>query len=412
MAAKAKYITDRSVKQLYWGRFSNPYPNNQPTHLATHSATRKEHLQISDGHPIQLLGKTTKDIGGDFKVVKHSYHEGNNSQARDYSFTGNPHSSGAHMRCGQWAHAAYVSTSTFPAVTGSTEGTLQALGTKAIAYTIPTNPIAGLSVFLGELRQGIPRLCGTDFFRGRTNLARSAGSEYLNREFGWLPLISDVRKFSYAVSNSDEITKQYVRNSGRRIKRHFKFPLETSVDTFSYGAQKAVPTLTPTGFYSGTGNGVKSMVRSTKTERWFKGCFTYYLPPLDATGGNRKRNAALRNKLYGTRVTPETLWNLAPWSWAADWFANTGDILHNVSAFQSDGLVMPYGYMMETVTVSETYTLSNQPYASYAPTTYTQTFTTTVKQRREATPYGFGFDLSALSGRQKLILAALGLSKA
>lgn len=396
---------------------TNPYPGSAGTDKGTWHASEVEDLQISQGNDVRKLGETSQAIGGDFKVVKHLYHESENSAPQDFSTTANPFSPGRHHYAPQvaWTPESYgarIRIVDYPADTSSSKIALQALGATAIARVLPTNPVAGLTVFLGELRQGIPRLCGADFFKGRSSLAKSAGSEYLNREFGWLPLISDVRRFTHAVRNSQEITDQYVRNSGRKVKRHYSFPIEESVVVLNEGSRNAHPVLTPTGFYNGSGQGTRIRTTSTKTQRWFKGCFTYYLPPIDAAGGHGKRNEALRNKLYGTRITPETLWNLAPWSWAADWFGNTGDVLRNVSAFQSDGLVMPYGYIMETKTVTVSYTLTGCSYKSYAaPKNFSNSLTTVVKQRRTATPFGFGFDWGSLSSRQNLILAALGLSR-
>jgi hypothetical protein len=116
-------------------------------------------------------------------------------------------------------------------------------------------------------------------------------------------------------------------------------------------------------------------------------------------------------KLFGTRVTPELFWELTPWSWAVDWVTNLGDVIHNVSAFSRDGLVMPYGYMMATITIKDTYTLSGFQFNTGPPQTMFQSFTSTSKQRIRATPFGFGLDLGGFTNRQWAIIGALGLSR-
>lgn len=411
---KKKYLhagDEDPQPRYYWG-LSNPYPGSAPD-IFNDYLRWSETLEESEGHPVHLLGKTDRDIGGDFKVVKNAYSESNNSAPRDFSMTSNPLSSGRHHLTGQWAWKSSFSDTDFPNVSVSSKIALAAFGTTAIARVIPTNPLAGLAVALGELRsEGLPSLVGLQTMRGRTLRARSAGGEYLNVQFGWLPLVSDIEAMSNSFSNSDELTREYERNSGKRLKRRYAFPDEISFTTTNMGTGRPVPALTPTGFYLG---GTRTLFRYSyrKVRRWFSGCFTYYLPPYQANGDNRKRNAQLRNYLYGTRLTPETAWNLAPWTWAADWVANFGDIVHNVTAFANDGLVMPYGYMMEESTGTDTYIHNPITYQSYPSGVgaLTQTFTRTVKQRIRATPFGFGLDPGSFTGRQWAILGALGLSR-
>lgn len=125
---------------------------------------------------------------------------------------------------------------------------------------------------------------------------------------------------------------------------------------------------------------------------------------------NLKRAEA--NKLLGTRLTPEVLWNLAPWSWAADWITNTGDVLHNISMFAQDGLVLRYGYVMEETIIERTWTLHGVGFkSSPGPYNFSSTLREIHKVRRKATPFGFGVSEEAFTPRQYSILAALGMSR-
>jgi hypothetical protein len=113
--------------------------------------------------------------------------------------------------------------------------------------------------------------------------------------------------------------------------------------------------------------------------------------------------------LLGTRLTPEVLYNLTPWSWALDWIVDLGAVIGNISAFLADGLILQYGYIMQETVISDIYTLTgatcgNRPVQLY------QTLGTIQKLRRKATPYGFGLNPNAFSDRQWAILAALGLT--
>lgn len=125
-------------------------------------------------------------------------------------------------------------------------------------------------------------------------------------------------------------------------------------------------------------------------------------------------------KLLGAQPDLNTLWNLAPWSWAVDWFSNTGALVKNLQALISYGTVLRYGYIMEETSVTDTY--SARPDA-YVPEKYTGTFTkpwpaitpvvlrTTVKKRVKANPFGFGVAWEGLSPTQLAITAALGITR-
>jgi hypothetical protein len=132
--------------------------------------------------------------------------------------------------------------------------------------------------------------------------------------------------------------------------------------------------------------------------------------------GRLRRYEALANHLFGTRITPELVWNLAPWSWAFDWFTNAGDVIHNISLLGVDGLVLQYGYAMRSMNVKHemvqtvTSGLGGRN-LGFGGLTSTRLVFTETKQRIRANPYGFGIDDLSLSGRQLAILAALGLTK-
>jgi hypothetical protein len=122
-----------------------------------------------------------------------------------------------------------------------------------------------------------------------------------------------------------------------------------------------------------------------------------------------KRALAKANKLYGTSVTPDVLWNLSPWSWGVDWFANTGDVIHNMSVLSNDTLVLLYGYSMRSDVVERT----SVGTSSVNGKTYTSKLvtTSTVKQRRPANPYGFGSGGLALTPSRVAIVTALLASR-
>lgn len=349
-----------------------------------------------------------QDVGANFFTKRNNYRSSHNNvtisvvdaqQWRD-RYTGDlcAHVGGENIPASVW-----------PSVPGETEIALHAAGATAIARVLPTNPAAGAATFLGELREGLPKIPGRSVFDKHRRSYRDIGGEYLNIEFGWKPMVSDVRKFAKAARDSKKITEQYMRDSGRHIRRRYDFPTLTTTTVDDMGTASPWPAL-PFNMYSSP-YGRKLRTRVSTTKMWFSGCFSYYLHPGNSEWDKLVRHEQIANRLYGTRVNPETLWELQAWSWFADWFSNVGDVIHNFSAFSRDGLVMRWGYMMAHTIVTDTYTLEGVTFKGHDPGTFTQTFETEVKQRVKATPYGFGLNIDQLTGRQWAILVALGIAK-
>jgi len=290
-----------------------------------------------------------------------------------------------------------------PAVAGS-GSVIDAFGTSAIAAVIPTNPNASLAEAIGELkRDGLPRLPGSSV-KDQVSAAKRAGDEYLNVEFGWLPLVNDLREFAQSVRNARALIDQYTRASDKKIRRRFVAPpiLNSSI-------------VTNTALCYGQNNLAANakITRSERTQLWFSGAFRYHVPVDDGFYGRLLRYEALSNHLFGTRITPDLIWNLAPWSWAIDWFTNIGDVIHNITQLGSDGLVMQYGYAMREMRVEEVIraTCLRTGAGSPASVDLERRIGSEWKQRVRANPYGFGIDDVDLSARQLAILAALGLTK-
>jgi hypothetical protein len=288
------------------------------------------------------------------------------------------------------------------------------VGTTAIARCQPTNPVSSLSGFLGELtRDGLPA-AGSELLKNRIKRFRDLGSDYLNVEFAWKPFVSDIRKFLYAIKNSHEILDQYERDSGRIIRRGYKFP--PIVATYGPGVLNPYQPAQPAGmvpqFWRNQSAPLMEVDTSTK-RYWFKGAFTYYLARGDSTFGKMERWAQEADKLLGIKITPDVLWNLAPWSWFSDWIFNFGDVLSNVTAFSSDGLTMPYGYIMAELSWKRRLYMDGIQFSDGVQRDRIwQDFTTTVKSRQKATPYGFGLNPTVdFTARQWAILGALGLSQ-
>lgn len=289
-------------------------------------------------------------------------------------------------------------------------------GQRAIANCYPTAPTASLSVLLGELlSDGLPSLVGLASLREDVKLYRSLGAEYLNVEFGWKPFVKDLQKLGSALQNASRILSQYQRDSGRIVRRRFSFPTEIRTTESSWTAPYGhIPVYGFSEVLAPTLKGKPGLITDRISQRyWFSGAFTYYLDIGDNLVSKLREYEQLGNKLLGSRITPDVLWELAPWSWLIDWKATIGTSVQVGSAFQNDGLVMKYGYLMRH-TVAER-TVSADVFdarTELRKLTVTNTYRTVRKERVKATPYGFGLSPDDFSIRQWAILAALGLTKA
>lgn len=294
----------------------------------------------------------------------------------------------------------------------SNNSALDALGATAISRCKPTNSVADLSTAIGEImKEGLPSIIGSQTWRDRALTAKNAGSEYLNTAFGWSPLINDVSKFIGGVTSLESVMRQYERDAGRVVRRSYNFPVSRTVSTEPYGPISR-PLMFPNDsvFFNGPGSQVMRTRESVRSV-WFSGAFTYSLPSGYDSRTALGQYALIADRL-GLELTPETLWELAPWSWAVDWFSNTGDVISNLSDFVTGGLVMRYGYVMEHSINTDTYSRPGpsglKPSVKVAPPLVTVTET---KIRRQANPFGFGVSWDGLSPFQLSILAALGMTR-
>lgn len=380
----------------------------------------------SEGHLYRLLGEAGEDIGGEFDSTTHRFGD----QREDlldpqpqYLLTdgrSNPEYKyfGPVYAANPAGFSNGVVTGYPPAIDTSIDD-LDEFGTTAIARCKPTSSPANLSVGLAELvREGLPSMAGWQTWQNRSNLARGAGSEYLNVQFGWLPLVSEIKDTAAALQKWDSLVTQYERDAGRRVRRRYEFPIEKTSMVISDFVLSPTSTSLHTGeprnlsiVYMPVTPKRKIVTRETTVRRWFSGSFSYHLP-ADYNSRNKMRAVAAQAvELLGLEITPEVVWNLMPWSWAVDWFTNTGDVMSVISDMASDGLVVNYGYIMEHTIVKDTHVVLGATLRGQPSRTYSTVLVTERKRRRKATPFGFGLTWDDLSPKQFAIATALGLTK-
>jgi len=328
---------------------------------------------------------------------------------------------------------AYVPSTDFTSMItlSSSESQMMADGSTAISRVLPTNPLSDLPTAIGELySDGAPSIPGHDFLRNRKVTGQLLAAQYLNYTFGLVPLFRDMRAFAASAERAEKLIRGYVDRAGKKIRRRYNFPAEivyreeTIPNPTDEGKTHLAGPGTEVGIQDlfnpslGGNRGVRVDRTTEQKHRWFSGAFTYHLPNGGYSFSSRMaREEAEMRQLYGG-ISLDTAWNLLPYSWAADWITNAGDVIQNVSSFARDGLVMPHGYIMEHVNSRTTRTVTGAKVGKTLaasvpiPSTMSMVLKASLKRRRKATPFGFGLDPSGFTTRQWAILAALGMTNA
>jgi hypothetical protein len=279
-----------------------------------------------------------------------------------------------------------------------------------------------LSVLIRRMRQhdviwrwGKPKVIRLR--KPRQTKASWAGSWYLAINFGWLPLYRDIRNYSEAFDKKHKRLDQLIRDEGKPVKRYRSLGSETSdplvkLNLYSTPSNPDIrPTHVTQCYKSGRESRTERTVQTTVTT-WAEGVFRYHLPKGPRTEGWKKQ---MYQRIMGGRLTPTAVYNIMPWSWLVDYFADLGEFVEAVSPGVADNLYADYAYVMRQV--KETYSVvSNQATISSKSGNFKRpkafkVVTNNVKIRVKATPFGFGLNEDNLSLKQHAILGALGLSR-
>jgi len=313
-------------------------------------------------------------------------------------------------------------TSSRPGTNAATQGVLDAYGRKFIGQTAPTSPEAGLATFLGELREGLPRIIGHSAIARHQTMPQKGSSEYLNWQFGLKPFANDLTKMALAVSEFHRKVNLFRQSSDLIVHKKAHLNETSSSRLVSNDSGVLNLAIAPNNnegevFFFNTSAQPPPVVTLYETilqRTWFSGAFSYHLAEAHSFLGKMERYDQLANQLLGTRITPEVVWELTPWSWLVDWVFDAGQFFKNLTLLSSDSLVLRFGYVMcETHT---TWTKSIGPLqprtgVTGCPSTVASSWKVISKQRRRASPYGFGLNPATFSGRQWAILGALGMTK-
>lgn len=308
-------------------------------------------------------------------------------------------------------------------------------GATGIRLARPGNPVAQLQQFIIELRD-LPRLPLKEFERAR--IFRSLGNEYLNADFGWAAYIKDMQKLFALQKTLQSRLAQLVRDNGLSIKRRrtIRKSDESAIlasglisqpwgplDDPSTGGSSLLPGIVSIGPFDPrdvhpVGDGALSYIIQERTvvDVWFQGTFRYFVGNIGSSQWTTRATQAL----FGGDLTPSVLWEVIPWSWLIDWFANVGDLLSNLSTNAVDDEaysncnVMRHEYTLREVTCGVVWDRIDNHFNVNLPggdESLVYSLKTENKMRHAASPFGFGLNWPDFSLRQIVIAAALGFTR-
>lgn len=442
------YTIYRSSNEKIGQNYDWLNPSNAPTTAVFAELERRGGSNYSSSHPRDRDGKYRH--GGSWLMYKARLSK-----------------SGAPVTAYRYAYrkayaGSFVCTASYPVNPFSTEEAAWLdnfnLGAKAHAALSPTKPdfTAALSLLelkdfvhplktrLNDLRSKLRR-ANRDLYRRnprripnrrRTDITSQeviqGGAEWhLAIEFGWKPLLSDIRNFVRTFNGRKKRFDQLLRDEGRGVHRRVNLSgadstgragnvtidsQTTTTAATSYNSGMA-PTLITQCHPSGPGATTTTTNRSTKYS-WAEGKSRYWLPPGPRDAQWRKR---IMRKIMGAYVSPSTVYNLIPWTWLVDYFTGLGDFMNAVSPGVEDRIIFDYAYVMTTTIKSSSKACSQLYYNSTVTNdgpkstigradAYSEA-SWTYKVRSCASLFGWGFSNESLTDHQMGILGALGLSR-
>lgn len=295
-------------------------------------------------------------------------------------------------------------------------------GTQWMARLAPTRPHFNLSRAILELfKDGLPALALRNIINSGGNIGKGLGGEYLNLQFGVIPLVKDVRNFLEAINSLGPQIEQLKRDSGRMVRRKAwnepevvdSWTSQTGSWNFSVKALTGPSPYSMSGFINTSSASTQRLTRSI-TNKGFAGAFSYFFPDdsQDDLVGRILNKMRINEILLGTTTDASDVYAVVPYSWLVDWFADLGSLLEINDLLASNGLVMPYGYGMINQTITNTVFVSGLRTHLGAPLpSYFYETSASSKYRDRGTPYGFALDPGSFSDYQWSILIALGLAR-
>jgi hypothetical protein len=299
-----------------------------------------------------------------------------------------------------------------PASTG-----LQSWAAVKYGQTAPTSDRFSAPAFIGELREGLPKLIPA-LLKGKVSTFKGLGNDYLNVQFGWIPFLRDVQAIATTLYRA---TNGLFAPWGATHRSRGENPvISTDTSSVPWAGGFVTAGWDPAGFGLPVTQNVSFLglsgqaIRSSRVERsrWLEAEYVY-LPKAGFDPGDHYEKF---QTLMKTDLTPSDLWQLSPWSWLVDWFLDIGGAIEAYETATSSRVLSTYAYAMEETTTRKGSLIwgitpdVNRVYTG--PRSFAGEWVYHRKLRIRANPFGFTLNPeTTLTGVQLAILGALGLTR-
>jgi len=189
-------------------------------------------------------------------------------------------------------------------------------------------------------------------------------------------------------------------------------------------SQKRVATrFTPDTLTYRTSDGGNTALRGSRhaiveatQDKWYSASYRMQVADTDDWLGRCSDLFHTIDRITGIGLDVKVAWDLIPFSFLADWFANTGDFLENRTVISDYNIACEYGYAMchtqfQKTMIAEGYYVQ-YPAGSSIPgssASLSYSLLSETKQRSACSSFGFYTDFAKLNSYQWSALTALGV---
>lgn len=242
------------------------------------------------------------------------------------------------------------------------------------------------------------------------------GSSHLAVQFGWKPLLDELRNIVKVCRDFDKLVETRKRQNAKPVEKRFAEDEVVSVSLLGQETAQHHNFCTPNLVdaarpWARLGSGGKLTVSRVRTmKQWYEGKFKVYWPEFDTTSRSTGTELNQLATLLGLRPDPVLLWKVTPWSWMVDWFADVSAGLQRLQDNLDDSVAAEYFYLMRRA--SDSYRFDVEVFTNSGVVSCQFTREITVKQRQGGeSAFGFSPRPGGLTGFQQGILAALAINR-
>lgn len=269
-----------------------------------------------------------------------------------------------------------------------------------VAATNPSAPLVDLPVSILELVE-LPHLIRETYGHILKRIVKGAAKENLRYEYAIKPAVSDfVKLLEFKKAHDQQMKLLSKLRQGSVIRKAFV----ASGNAESYSGSVVTVHSAPSELICSVTRGWTR----TSVQRWGYVLWTPDLPKFNRLIGS-EADAIFQAKriLLGLTVDASTAWELLPWSWLADWFANMGEWISTKRSL----IPVTAGYPSICTTSRTTVEWIPRPgqWCSNLTNGYQTTLVT--KTRSKASASLPSANLPLLTGRQVGILTSLAVQR-